>query len=284
MKVVSIIATKGGIGKTTTAANVGALCADAGLRTLLIDADPQPSLSSFFPITHEAPCGFFQLISNNETRPEQIISQTSIPNLSLIYNNDPHSQLVTMMLHAADGRIRLKNLLNSFQNFDLILIDTQGNRSILQEMAVLASNLAVSPVTPDMLAAREFSRGTAQLFSDLAPFTSFGLTIPPCKLIINRLDTTNDALIIASSIRQNFNKEPFAVLETCIPQAVSFRSAATRSIPTHRLEYRAPADRKSPAALEILRQIAIELFPEWQDRFKNLTADAVEQLVKGANA
>ncbi|MEI4842118.1 ParA family protein, partial [Pseudomonas aeruginosa] len=41
----SVISTKGGAGKTTTTANLGAFCADAGIRTLLIDLDPvQPSL------------------------------------------------------------------------------------------------------------------------------------------------------------------------------------------------------------------------------------------------
>ena len=39
MQVVSIISTKGGVGKTTTAANLGGLVSDAGLRVLLLDLD-----------------------------------------------------------------------------------------------------------------------------------------------------------------------------------------------------------------------------------------------------
>ncbi len=41
----AVISTKGGVGKTTRTANLGALLADLGLRVLLIDADVQPSLS-----------------------------------------------------------------------------------------------------------------------------------------------------------------------------------------------------------------------------------------------
>ena len=47
MKVTAVVSTKGGPGKTTVGVNLGAFCADAGIRTLLIDLDNQPSLSSF---------------------------------------------------------------------------------------------------------------------------------------------------------------------------------------------------------------------------------------------
>ncbi|KPY11762.1 ParA family protein, partial [Pseudomonas syringae group genomosp. 3] len=78
------------------------------------------------------------------TDPERIISRTSIPNLSLILSNDPNNQLINLLLQAPDGRLRLAHLLKAFANhFDLILIDTQGARSVMLEMVVLASDLAV---------------------------------------------------------------------------------------------------------------------------------------------
>ncbi|WP_143479435.1 ParA family protein, partial [Pseudomonas fluorescens] len=106
MKVAAVVSTKGGPGKTTVGANLGAFCADAGLRTLLIDLDTQPSLSSFYTLTHEAPDGTYQLIANNETRADQVISKTFIPNLSPNHSNDPINQLGSLLLHAADGRLR----------------------------------------------------------------------------------------------------------------------------------------------------------------------------------
>lgn len=79
-------------------------------------------------------------------------------------------------MHAADGRLRLKNLVSAFaDDFDLILIDTQGARSVVLEMALLCSDLAISPITPDMLAAREFYRGTQQLLKDLEPLSFWPL-------------------------------------------------------------------------------------------------------------
>ncbi|MET0610826.1 MAG: ParA family protein, partial [Pseudomonas caspiana] len=74
MTIASVLSTKGGPGKTTVTANLGAFCADAGIRTLLIDLDTQPSLSSFYRLEHEAPGGTYQLISQNNTHADQVIS------------------------------------------------------------------------------------------------------------------------------------------------------------------------------------------------------------------
>ncbi len=60
--------------------------------------------------------------------PEQIISHTSVSNLDLIVSNDPHEQLKTSMMHAPDGRIRLRNLLQHplFNAYDVVVIDSQA--------------------------------------------------------------------------------------------------------------------------------------------------------------
>ncbi|MCB2813746.1 ParA family protein, partial [Listeria monocytogenes] len=74
MQVVSIISTKGGVGKTTTAANLGGFIADAGLRVLLLDLDVQPTLSSYFTLDVRAPGGIYQMLAFNERRIEQLVS------------------------------------------------------------------------------------------------------------------------------------------------------------------------------------------------------------------
>ncbi|WP_349571155.1 ParA family protein [Azotobacter salinestris] len=282
MEIASVISTKGGPGKTTVTANLGAFCAEAGLKTLLLDLDTQPSLSSFYPLLHEAPGGSYQLIAFNDANPANVISRSEIDNLSLIVSNDPNNQLPNLLLHAADGRLRLKNLIQYFaSDYDLMLIDTQGARSVLLEMALLCSNLAISPVTPDMLAAREFRRGTLQLITDLAPYAQYGLEIPPVSIVVNKLDSTSDARLIHASLIATFTGHPqIKVLNSTLPAAISFRNAATRGIPVHRLEYHQPANRRSPSALHIIRNLAIETFPQWRDRFEAVTEEAVAKLVK----
>jgi len=178
MRVVSVVSTKGGVGKTTVAANLGGLLADAGLRVLLLDLDSQPTLSSYYVLSHEAIAGAYELIALNLTDSAQIICTTTVVGLDLTLSNDDQGRLSTLLLHAPDGRLRLRNLLDNFRpNYDLLLIDTQGARSVLLEMAILACDLAFSPVTPEMLAARELRRGTLKLLSELEPFRHQG--IPP---------------------------------------------------------------------------------------------------------
>jgi len=285
MNVVSVESTKGGVGKTTTAANLGAFCADAGLRTLLIDLDPaQPSLSSYYRLVQETQGGIYDLLAFNITDAFQIVSSTTIPNLSLVISNDINNQLNSLLLQAPDGRLRLANLMPAFKDdFDLILIDTQGARSAMLEMVVLASDLVISPLPPNMLAAREFSRGTMQMLDGLRTYSRLGMKIPPVRIVINNLDQTCDAQMIEQSVREIFqDNTDISVLDSTIPAAVVFRNAASQGIPAHRLEYKHPSNRKSPAALSIIRQLAIELFPEWSDRFEALTESFVESLVKEA--
>jgi chromosome partitioning related protein ParA len=283
LKTTSKISSKGGTGKTTSVANLGAFCADAGLRTLLIDLDPvQPSLSSYFELTRTAPCGIFELIASNETDLKKIVSETCINNLSLIHSNDPHNHLINLLLQAPDGRLRLAHLKEIFQDdFDLVLIDTQGARSVLLEMAILASDLVVSPVPPEMLSAREFNRGTLQMLDGLRPYARLGLPVPPIKAVVNNLKLTADARQINDSIRHAFRDHAdIQVIDTVIPHAVVYCESATRGVPAHRLDYRQLTDRKAPPALQVIRDLAIELFPEWADRFTAMNESVVHALVR----
>ncbi|HEH6436983.1 TPA: ParA family protein [Pseudomonas aeruginosa] len=283
-KATSVVSTKGGVGKSTTAANLGAFCADAGIRTLLIDLDPvQPSLSSYYELPEVAQGGIYDLLAANITDPARIISRTIIPNLDVVISNDQNNQLNNLLLQAPDGRLRLANLMPSLkQGYDLVLIDTQGARSALLEMVVLASDLVVSPLQPNMLTAREFNRGTMQMLDGLRPYERLGMRIPSVQIVINCLDQTNDSRAIHENVRAIFDEhQDISVLETTVPDAVVFRNAASRGLPAHRLETRQPSNRTSAPALEIIRNLAIEVFPEWTDRFLALTPEAVAALVKG---
>lgn len=273
MHVISVISTKGGVGKTTTAANLGGFIADAGLRVLLIDLDMQPTLSSYYQLIQRAPGGIYELLAFNERDLSKIISRTTINNLDVILSNDEHRQLGTLLLHAADGRLRLHNLISIFaSHYDLVLIDTQGARSVMLEMAILASHVALSPITPETLAARELWRGTIQLIEDMKPYKQLGITPPVLNLLINRVPAiSSNARLIEKTLQEIFYEhEIVRVLQTRIPAIETFPRAATQSVPVHRLEYRRPTGRVAPSALEIMRNLAIELCPQWLEQFTRI--------------
>lgn len=274
MIVLSILSTKGGVGKTTSVANLGALAADAGLRVLLIDLDTQPTLSSYFALLSQAPAGTYEMLALHERQLDRLVSKTIIGGLDLVLSNDPQGQLNTLLLHAPDGRLRLRNQIPAFgPHYDLVIIDTQGARSVLLEAAVLAANRLLSPVTPEILAARELRRGTLQLLEDIKPFQAMGVELPRLQLLLNRVPAiSNNARTVQQALRQVFHQEiGVQVLNTVVPAIQAYPISASERLPAHRVEHRKPWGRKAPAALDTFKDLCIELFPEWRQRFENVT-------------
>ena len=273
MQVLSVISTKGGVGKTTVAANLGGFMADAGLRILLIDLDIQPTLSSYYKLTHTANYGIYELISTNETQLSQLVSHTTIDNLHLIFSNDDKGQLNTLLLHAPDGRFRLKNLMPMFEPYyDMVIIDTQGARSILLEMAIVASTHLLSPITPEVLAAREFNRGTLQLIEEIQPLQYLGISIPTIHLLINRVPSiSNNAKLIKTMLESLFqHQQGLSLLKTYIPAIEAYTKSPILAQPAHRIERKKPAGRIAPAAIDTVRGLAQELFPHYFAQFQGM--------------
>ncbi|NWB11481.1 ParA family protein [Pseudomonas sp. D5002] len=282
MRVISIVSTKGAVGKTTVAANLAGLLVDAGLRVLLLDLDSQPTLSSYYALNQKASAGTYEFIALNQTSPAQIISKTEVKGLDLIISNDDQGRLSTLLLHAPDCRLRLRlrNLLDQFgASYDLLLIDTQGARSVLLEMATLASDLALSPVTPEMLAARELHRGILKLLSELEPFRHLGITTPSLRLLLNQVNARwKDTQMIIRGLRETFIKTPnISILYTLIPDRVAYLNAASLGLPVHRMESRQSPGRRSSSTLETMQALAAELFPEWRSAIYTVNRVSVIQ-------
>lgn len=277
MDVLSLISTKGGAGKTTVAANLGGVLADAGLRVLLLDLDSQPTLSSYYTMSEAREAGSYELIAQRLTAPDQVISATVIQHLDLIVSNDRAGHISTLLLHAADGRLRLRNLLPAFEDhYDVLIIDTQGARSVVVEMVILASDCALCPVPPEMLAARELRRGTLGLFEELEPYRYLGVALPTVKLLLNQVNTNRrDTRLIMQSLQASFRADPHVcVCSAVIPDRVAYPNAASLGLPVHRVEPVPVPGSRSLCAAEVMRRLAIELFPQWTKQIGALAARA----------
>lgn len=263
----TVISTKGGVGKTTLTANLGALLADLGLRVLLIDADAQPSLSKFYPLRDGQPvAGLTEVLVSGEIT-SKCITSTPYQNLDIVVSDDPEGRLPHWLLNRIDRGCRLRMALNSsavVDSYDCVLIDTQGAVGPLQDAAALAADILISPITPEVLSAREFKDGTMELLDRLEPSSALGATLGPMKAVIYRQDRTNDARMIAAGIREDFIKLKgrVTVLETVVSHAKAYKEAATLRTPVHRHERR--RDGPMPSACTVMHSLAWELIPSLQ--------------------
>ena len=246
--IVTVMSTKGGVTKSTNVANIGAFCADHGIRTLMIDTDSQPTLSSYYHLNYTAPQGLFEFLTQRVVTPELIISQTEFENLDIIQSNDPTDAITTYLRNAPDGMLRFTDVISEIKGYDLIIIDT-------------ASDLVLSPLKPELLSAREFMRGTVGLYQQLQTWTKFGFTLPPVKAVINCLDRTTDAKNVVSGLQQLFEQysdSNLTLLDFSIPSRVAYREAASLALPVHR---------HSEKEKQNIQQLCTLLFPQWTDRF-----------------
>ena len=269
----TVTSTKGGVGKTTLTANLGALLADMGLRVLLIDADVQPSLSKYFPLAVAKPAAGLTEVIVRGTVTKSCITATLYQNLDIVISDDPEGNLPHWLLNRIDRGFRLRFALQSpavVEAYDCVLIDTQGAIGPLQDAAVLAADILVSPITPEILSAREFRDGTMELLDRLEPGSALGASLGPMKAVIYRQDRSADARVIASGIREDFIKLKgrVAVLETVVPHAKAYKEAATLRVPVHRHERK--RDGPTPSAYTVMHQLAWELIPSLEGVFADL--------------
>jgi len=272
MIVYTIASTKGGVGKTTLTANLGALLADMGLRVLLIDADVQPSLSKYFPMSPPQPvAGLTEVIVRGEVLAESI-TPTVYPNLHLVASDDPEGRLPNWLLGRIDRGFRLRQALRTGlvpSAYDCVLIDTPGAIGPLQDAAVMAADVLISPITPEILSAREFRDGTMELLARLEPGSALGAPLAPVKAVIYRQDRTADARLIVAGIAREFDRphdhpndrhyKRVSLLKTVVPHAKAYKEAATLRVPVHQHERR--REGTMPSAWSVMHSLAWELMP-----------------------
>jgi ATPases involved in chromosome partitioning len=260
--VITIACTKGGSAKSTNAANIGAFCADHGLKTLLIDTDTQPTLTSYYSLEKVAPGGIHEFLAYRDVDPEHIISRTSIENLDLIQSNDPSNNVSQMLRNAPDGAIRFTHLLRAIDGYDVIIVDTRGTRDITVDMSVLAADVLFCPILPHILSAKEFIRGTIGMYQDLQAFESFGFKLPPLKAVANCVDNTNDVKFVMQQLHSLFETDLDAnktFLDFAVPAHVAYREAAS---------YARPVYRHSSAEYPVIKELCSLLLPQFKSVFE----------------
>jgi chromosome partitioning protein len=138
---------KGGVGKTTSAVNLGAYLAEAGKSVLLVDFDSQANLSSGVGVAKvKAKPGIYELISGQAAL-DEVIRETSVPNLSVIPSHIDLSGAAVELVEQEKRDLFLKQALEpARERYDYILIDCPPSLGVLTLNGLAAADSVLIPM------------------------------------------------------------------------------------------------------------------------------------------
>jgi chromosome partitioning protein len=146
--IVAITNQKGGVGKTTTAINLAAGLSMKGLRTLLIDLDPQANSSMSFVDVHGLERSVYDALVERQVSLRDVIVPTEkTPGLSIAPANIALAKLEAKLVGELDGLYRLKDALGSLQDeYQYIVIDTPPTLGLITVNALVAATHVLIPI------------------------------------------------------------------------------------------------------------------------------------------
>lgn len=154
--IVSLTNQKGGVGKTTTTTNLGAALVETGRRVLLVDFDPQGSLSVGLGVNpHTLEQSIYNLLLSREYSFDEIVLSTSIDGLDLLPANIDLSAAELQLVSEVAREQTLKRVLDRVRDrYDFILIDCAPSLGLLTVNALTASDKVVIPLECEFFALR----------------------------------------------------------------------------------------------------------------------------------
>ena len=155
-RVISMCNQKGGVGKTTTTINLGAALAEFGRKVLLVDFDPQGSLSVGLGLNpHEMELTVYNLLMQRDVDIHDVVVPTGVPGMDLLPSNIDLSAAEVQLVHEVGREQTLQRaLLPAMKEYDVILIDCQPSLGLLTVNALTASNGVVVPLECEYFALR----------------------------------------------------------------------------------------------------------------------------------
>jgi chromosome partitioning protein len=150
-RVISVVNQKGGVGKTTTAINLGAALAETGRRVLLIDFDSQASMTTGLGIKgaalREQYGSIWYLLNDSEAKLEDFILKSTVPGLDFIRGHEDLAAAEAAFVSEIAKEHKLRKLLAPvLDRYDVVLIDCSPSLGTLTVNALTASNGVIIPM------------------------------------------------------------------------------------------------------------------------------------------
>jgi chromosome partitioning protein len=229
MSIICIANQKGGVGKTTTAAALSEGLAEYKKRVLIIDWDPQASLTislGFHP--EELKLTSYEVLTsairtNGRYSLSDVILKTKNPNVDLVPANIELSQAQLDLVNAFSRELVLKEMLQPvMKNYDYILVDCLPSLGLLTINALSTANKVLIPLQADFLA----MKGLAMLLPTILRVQE---KINPSLEILGILFTMTNSRTLHSQEVIEVTKKAFGdrirVFKTTIPLSVRFKEA-----------------------------------------------------------
>jgi chromosome partitioning protein len=155
-RIVAMCNQKGGVGKTTTTINLGAALAELNRRVLLVDFDPQGSLSVGLGVNpHELDRTVYNLLMQRNVPADEVVLKTGIWGLDLLPSNiDLSAAEVQLVSEVAREQVLARVLDQVAADYDVVLIDCQPSLGLLTVNALTAAHGVIVPMECEFFALR----------------------------------------------------------------------------------------------------------------------------------
>ena len=250
-KIVAIANQKGGVGKTTTAVNLSAGVASLGVKTLLIDIDPQGNATSGSGISKESITSSVYDVMVNDIPPMEAVLPTEVENLFVMPSNIQLAGAEIELVSALAREHVLKRQLDLLRGeFDYIFIDCPPSLGLLTLNALTASDSVLVPIQCEYYALE----GLSQLMNTVRLVKKrLNPSLDIEGVALTMLDgRTNLGVQVVEEVRKFFKAK---VYSSIIPRNVRLSEAPSHGRPIHLYDPRS-------AGSEAYRALAEE-FLKW---------------------
>tara|TARA_Y100000592_G_C5431852_1_gene298764 strand:- start:347 stop:1120 length:774 start_codon:yes stop_codon:yes gene_type:complete len=218
---------KGGVGKTTTAANLGACLAETGRSVLLIDFDSQGNLSSSMGADRDAP-GIYQVL-DGETEARAAIQETPQERMHIITGGADLTGASVELVNQARREFFLREAIKPVRDdYDFIFIDSPPSLGLLTLNALAAADNVVIPLQTEYFALE----GLTQLLQNIKRVQgSFNVDLELFGILFTMYDSrTRLANDVVQEVIGYFGKRVF---RTIIPRNIRLSEAPSHGIPVN---------------------------------------------------